>query len=346
MKKFLFLSIIISLGLLSASPVSAIGNLAGKILLQVEENGEAWYVYPKTNSRYYLGRPQDAFNIMRNLGLGAKHDFIVSTQIFPSRLLGMILLDVEANGEAYYINPGDRKKYYLGRPQDAFNIMNKLGVGITNNDLAQITTGDINRKVEVFFQTSGGLNIPFTSQAPFGNWSDKRQQDGCEEAAALMAVYWARGKSLSREKALEEIIKISDYEKEKYGEFRDASARDTMNRIIKDYLGFYNVHLRVRITKQDIINELDRGRAVIAPVNGRILKNPYYTQPGPPRHMIVISGYDQARDVFITNDPGTRQGEGWEYSGDRLYYAIRDYQTGFHLDIFEINKVMIVVEKE
>ena len=32
------------------------------------------------------------------------------------------------------------------------------------------------------------LNVPFTSQAPFGEWSDPRHQDGCEEAAALMAV--------------------------------------------------------------------------------------------------------------------------------------------------------------
>lgn len=42
----------------------------GYILLQVESKGEAWYVYPKNKQRYYLGRPEDAFTVMRNLGLG------------------------------------------------------------------------------------------------------------------------------------------------------------------------------------------------------------------------------------------------------------------------------------
>jgi len=43
---------------------------AGKIFLQVEKNGEAWYINPDDNKRYFLGRPNDSFNIMRNLGLG------------------------------------------------------------------------------------------------------------------------------------------------------------------------------------------------------------------------------------------------------------------------------------
>ena len=45
-------------------------NQTGKILLQVEQNGEAWYVSPADGKRYFLGRPSDAFNVMRNLGLG------------------------------------------------------------------------------------------------------------------------------------------------------------------------------------------------------------------------------------------------------------------------------------
>jgi hypothetical protein len=40
----------------------------GKIFLQVEGKGEAWYIYG--GKRYYLGRPADAFQIMRNLSLG------------------------------------------------------------------------------------------------------------------------------------------------------------------------------------------------------------------------------------------------------------------------------------
>ncbi len=44
-------------------------RLAGKILLQVENNGEAWYLEPVTKQRAFLGRPADAFRVMRELGL-------------------------------------------------------------------------------------------------------------------------------------------------------------------------------------------------------------------------------------------------------------------------------------
>lgn len=45
-------------------------KLAGKILLQVEQKGEAWYVNPKNNKKYYLQNGETAYRIMKNLGLG------------------------------------------------------------------------------------------------------------------------------------------------------------------------------------------------------------------------------------------------------------------------------------
>jgi hypothetical protein len=115
-------------------------SLSGKILLQVERNGEAWYVYPRDKRRYFLGRPLDAFTIMRKLGLGATHKYIEQyrKKTFPPDVVGRILLDVEKNGEAYYIYPKDRKAYYLGRPVDAFRIMREKGLGITNDKIYRI----------------------------------------------------------------------------------------------------------------------------------------------------------------------------------------------------------------
>jgi hypothetical protein len=120
-------------------------NLKGKILLQVEQNGEGWYVNPDNQKKYYLGRPADAFSIMRNLGLGIKHSELTTylNSKFPSRLSGKILLDVERNGEAYYVNPNDLKGYYLNRPADAFKIMREFGLGITNTDIRKIDVGEI-----------------------------------------------------------------------------------------------------------------------------------------------------------------------------------------------------------
>ena len=120
-----------------------ISQLKGQILLQVESKGEAYYIYPEDSKRYYLGRPADAFGIMRKLGLGATHEFITSNTTFPDHVLGKILLDVEQNGEAYYIYPKDKKSYYLGRPADAFQVMRNLGLGITNNDVRKIDIGEV-----------------------------------------------------------------------------------------------------------------------------------------------------------------------------------------------------------
>jgi len=116
-------------------------RVRGKILLQIEDNGEAWYIHPNTIERIFLGRPSDAFQIMREQGLGvSENDYASFGGYAPSRLSGKILLRVEENGEAYYVNPVDLKMHYLARPVDAFRVMRELGLGITNRDLEEIPT--------------------------------------------------------------------------------------------------------------------------------------------------------------------------------------------------------------
>ncbi len=121
-------------------------RLAGKILLQVEKNGQAWYLDPVSQARYYLGRPADAFAIMRHFGLGVSEtNFNKFSRLgTPSHLAGRIILRVEANGEAYYINPVNLHLHYLGRPVDAFAIMQELSLGISNANLDQLVVGEIN----------------------------------------------------------------------------------------------------------------------------------------------------------------------------------------------------------
>ncbi len=189
----------------SALPATAQGSLAqklsGRILLQVEAKGEAWYINPTDQKRYFLGRPADAFTLMQRLALGvnnanlskiavglldysgadddgdglpnnleqaigtdpAKTDSdndghedkteiinnysplgterVAIDQSLIKQLRGKILLQVESLGAGWYLNPADNKKYYLGRPDDAFAIMRHLALGITNNNLNQITIG-------------------------------------------------------------------------------------------------------------------------------------------------------------------------------------------------------------
>ena len=49
---------------------AALSYLKGKILLQVESRGEAWYVHPKTGVRYYMKDGAAAYDLMRLYSLG------------------------------------------------------------------------------------------------------------------------------------------------------------------------------------------------------------------------------------------------------------------------------------
>ena len=188
------------------------------------------------------------------------------------------------------------------------------------------------------------MSVPFTSQAPFGGWSDLRQEDGCEEASSLMAMLCVKGKKeISKEEALKEILAISDFELEEYGSYMDTSASDTIKRILVAYFDYDEAELQYDIEAEDIIAELEKGNIVMAPFNGRKLGNPNFVAPGPERHMLLIIGYDYDKKEFITNDPGTRLGKGFRYDRDVLFTAIRDYATGENLPIVGNRKAMIVL---
>lgn len=187
------------------------------------------------------------------------------------------------------------------------------------------------------------ISVPFIVQAPFGQWKDARYQDACEEATVLMAISWAQGLPLDKDIANTKIAQISAWETEKYHEFRDFSARDTYERIVLGYFQYQNAEYIPDISLKRLVQYLYEGKLVIAPMNGQALHNPYFTQPGPERHMVLIRGYDPAKKEFITNDPGVGPGEKYRYPEDVFYAAIRDYPTGYHVPITKVEKNIIVI---
>ncbi|QQG52346.1 MAG: right-handed parallel beta-helix repeat-containing protein [Candidatus Falkowbacteria bacterium] len=68
---------------------------------------------------------------------------IIFDQVFAGNQQGKILLQVEAHGEAWYVNPITKLRYYLGRPEDAYALMRNLSLGISNNNLRQIGVGEV-----------------------------------------------------------------------------------------------------------------------------------------------------------------------------------------------------------
>ena len=200
-------------------------SLSGRILLQVEENGESWYVNPENNNRYVLGHPNDAFLIMKELGIGISNDDLNKIKIsldikydsidsdndglsddmevaigtnykntdsdsdafsdfaelssdfnplnsdklsydlnFSKKHAGKIFLQTERNGEAWYINPENNNRYFLGRPNDAFLIMKKLGLGISNTDLDKIPVSASVEKCTSFIYSNWANCLPSNKQ--------------------------------------------------------------------------------------------------------------------------------------------------------------------------------------
>jgi len=71
-----------------------------------------------------------------------------------------------------------------------------------------------------------------------------------------------------------------------------------------------------------------------------MLGNPYFSGEGPWYHMLVITWYDHRG--FITNDPGTKRGEGYHYDEATLINAIHDW-TGVKENIAQGGKSMLII---
>lgn len=130
-----------------AAEQTLVDQLSGRILLQVESYGRAWYVDPVSRQRYYLQDGNAAYDLMKNMSLGITNADLAKIPAnkqqrgnskLVNRLKGRILLAVEKNGEAWYVNPVDGLRYYLENGQAAYELMRNFALGITNENLAKI----------------------------------------------------------------------------------------------------------------------------------------------------------------------------------------------------------------
>jgi len=72
-------------------------------------------------------------------------------------------------------------------------------------------------------------------------------------------------------------------------------------------------------------------------------ENPYFSGEGPWYHMLVLTGYGWWD--FITNDPGTRRGAGYEYRFSTLLNAIHDW-TGIKEEIRKGRSAVLVLDSK
>ncbi len=139
--------------------ISSLNNkFKGYIMLKTEDAGKAYYISPVSKMAYYLAIPKISFQVMRGTGLGITNNDLAKISVgdecpiympncdtpntndknFANNYKGYIFLQVEENGEAWYVYPKDGKRYFLGTPENAFEIMRSKGWGINNNDFSKL----------------------------------------------------------------------------------------------------------------------------------------------------------------------------------------------------------------
>jgi hypothetical protein len=59
-------------------------------------------------------------------------------QAYAARLWGRVLIQAQSNGEAWYVNPADGRRYFMGTQEDLYDIYKHLAVGISNQDFNRL----------------------------------------------------------------------------------------------------------------------------------------------------------------------------------------------------------------
>ncbi|MFH0852731.1 MAG: C39 family peptidase [bacterium] len=181
-------------------------------------------------------------------------------------------------------------------------------------------------------------NVPFSVQSPDSLW-DEYGEESCEEMSEIIVDHFWTKKALDRKIALVERNKLIEYEIQNYGDFRDENAAQIAQRL-KDYFGYKKVGVIYDFSLQQLKEKIAQGKPIIVPAAGRKLGNPYFTQPGPLYHNLVIIGYE-GTDIIV-NDPGIGRGQGYRYNENVLYNAIHDF-PGSKENIEQGRKAMIIV---
>jgi hypothetical protein len=138
-----------------------------------------------------------------------------------------------------------------------------------------------------------------------------------------MADNFYKDENITPEKAREQILKILAIKEMSFGESKDESM-ERIAEIVNLAELPWQATVSINPLLNDIKKEIAAGRPVIVPIDARLLQNsPYKGELD--YHVLIISGYDDARQEFIVQDPGTKGGKDDRYDYQNFYSAINDF---------------------
>ncbi len=170
------------------------------------------------------------------------------------------------------------------------------------------------------------LGVPFTTQAPLGDWP--KHQESCEEANLVMLdAYWKGNRSVVLDPATADrgINALVAWQVKNWGSEDDLTDR-RLGELAKQYYGYsYEV---VPITEEAMKRSIVAGVPVVLGVTTHGLGNPRYPNfqnhhlvlGYSVSHFITLVGYDD--QGFILNDPGITPGRGYHVVYTQLLFAI------------------------
>lgn len=247
-------------------------RVKGHILLQVQNHGEAWYVSPVDGARYYMKDGPTAYEMMRYFGLGITEvDFAKlegGNQDLTNRLLGRIVLRVQARGEAYYIHPNGTI-HYLQNGEAAYQVMRSVSLGVTNTDLEKVVDKDMPKEVLARLQrpvVSPVAVTPVVALQPIVTLEDIEML--AEKLAKKIVEEQQNAKLAEEERQAQKLI-TEEEDKKRAAEFAEQERLGRMEEAKRVRLAIQSEGQKLRITQEYVgwLEDYEENRKAIETLN-------------------------------------------------------------------------------
>ena len=130
-----------------------VSRVAGQFVLQVEKNGDAWYVHPKRLNRSSILLYEDFLTVAKRDAMGVtafQLESILSygeqallgrnfDQSLAKELRGTLLLVVDREGEIWYVDMKNFVRHPMRNEREFLQTLARVGEGISNHDLATVS---------------------------------------------------------------------------------------------------------------------------------------------------------------------------------------------------------------